>query len=240
MSQRIYRRRRSIAITVIGLIITSLLAYQSLTTQSSNDSKTTETVETLNADLNQPLARDSLLKLVIKGRAAKTGYERSKFGNGWAAWKTCDTRQRILSRDLSGIKFSDDGCTVLSGELNDPYTATTISFERGLGTSSLVQIDHVVALSDAWQKGAQTWDDDKREALANDDLELLAVSGSANQQKSDGDAATWLPKNKAFRCQYIARQIAVKIKYELWVTQAEYDAMNRVLGTCPEQRLPAP
>lgn len=240
MNQRAYRRRRSIAITVIGLMITSLLAYQSLTTQSPNNSKTTKTVETLNANSNQPLARDSLLKLVIKGRAAKTGYDRSKFGNGWTAWRSCDTRQRILSRDLSGIKFGDDGCTVLSGELNDPYTDTIISFKRGSGTSSLIQIDHVVALSDAWQKGAQDWSDTKREVFANDDLELLAVSGSANQQKSDGDAATWLPKNKAFRCQYIARQIAVKIKYELWVTRAEYDSMARILDTCPEQRLPAP
>ena len=74
--------------------------------------------------------------------------------------------------------------------------------------------------------------------MANDDLELVAVSGTANQQKSDGDAATWLPANKAFRCQYVARQIAVKIKYSLWMTQAERDAIARVLETCPEQRLP--
>lgn len=234
-----YRRRRSMAITIIGLAVALFLTYQSWNTQNV-DNKTIGTGEMVNSGSDQPLARDSLSKLVIKGRAAKTGYERSKFGNGWANWKACDTRQRILARDLGEIKLGEDNCTVLGGVLNDPYTGTMIDFSRGSGTSSVVQIDHVVALSDAWQKGAAGWGAAKREALANDDLELLAVSGIANQQKSDGDAATWLPSNKAFRCQYVARQIAVKLKYELWVTRAEYDAMARVLDTCLGQRLPSP
>ena len=42
-----------------------------------------------------------------------------------------------------------------SGELNDPYTAARITFQRG--GANEVDIDHVVALSDAWQKGAQQW-----------------------------------------------------------------------------------
>jgi hypothetical protein len=123
--------------------------------------------------------------------------------------------------------------------LNDPYTGKTIEFQRGETSSQTVQIDHVVALSDAWQKGAQQLAFEKRVALANDPLELLAVDGEANQQKSDGDAATWLPANKSFRCQYVARQIAVKQKYMLWVTEPEKQAMLRVLGSCPGQRLPA-
>lgn len=187
---------------------------------------------------NEELAVSVLAKIEVKGRAPKTGYARSEFGNGWASWKNCDTRQRILARDLTNIKLGDDGCTVVSGDLNDPYSGEVINFIHGSGTSSLVQIDHVVALSDAWQKGAQNLTSQQREAMANDDLELIAVSGTANQQKSDGDAATWLPANKAFRCQYVARQIAVKIKYSLWMTQAERDAIARVLETCPEQRLP--
>ncbi len=238
MSQRIYRRRRSVAVAIIGLMIALFLTYQSWNVRDIDTKHTAS--ETVTSNTDEPLARDSLLKLTIKGRAPKTGYERSKFGSGWATWRNCDTRQRILARDLSGIKLGKDNCTVLSGQLDDPYTGTMIDFKRGSGTSSVVQIDHVVALSDAWQKGAQGWDAAKRAALANDDLELLAVSGSANQQKSDGDAATWLPSNKAFRCQYVARQIAVKLKYELWVTRPEYDAMVRVLDICPAQRLPAP
>ncbi len=182
-------------------------------------------------------AADELEKIPVKGRAPKTGYERSEFGNGWANIGGCDTRNIILNRDLTNVTI-DQNCKVLTGTLNDPYTATTVAFQRGAATSDKVQIDHVVALSDAWQKGAQQLTKQERTALANDPLELLAVDGAANQQKSDGDAATWLPDNKSFRCQYVARQIAVKVKYRLWVTQAEGDVMRQVLGTCPGQMLP--
>ncbi len=176
--------------------------------------------------------------LAVKGRAPKTGYARTQFGDGWASVYGCDTRNLILRRDLTDVAVSDD-CKVMSGTLNDPYTGKVIIFQRGETTSALVQIDHVVALSNAWQTGAQQLTAEQREALANDPLELLAVDGAANQQKSDGDAATWLPSNKAFRCQYIARQIAVKQKYNLWVTPPEKQAMQGALSKCPEQALPA-
>ena len=148
-------------------------------------------------------------------------------------------RNIILNRDLLNV-IVDESCNVTSGTLNDPYTGKIIMFVRGGNTSSVVQIDHVVALSDAWQKGAQQFTLEKRIELANDPLELLAVDGSANMQKSDGDAATWLPPDKSFRCQYVARQIAVKQKYKLWVTQAEYNAMADILSKCPNQLLPNP
>lgn len=167
--------------------------------------------------------------LAVKGRAPKTGYARTQFGDGWASINGCDTRNLILRRDLTDVVESDD-CKIVSGTLNDPYTGKVIIFQRGETTSALVQIDHVVALSNAWQTGAQLLAPEQREALANDPLELLAVDGAANQQKSDGDAATWLPSNKAFRCQYIARQIAVKQKYNLWVTPPEKQAMQGALS----------
>lgn len=184
-------------------------------------------------------AMAALTTLPIKGRAPKTGYTREQFGNGWAMLGSCDMREHILARDLTGVQYrSATDCTVLSGTLNDPYTGHTIQFVRGPNTSDAVQIDHVVALGDAWQKGAQQLTAAERQQLYNDPLELLAVDGPTNQQKGDGDAATWLPPNKAYRCRYIARQIAVKRKYRLWVTQAEHDAMQRILGTCPTQTLP--
>jgi hypothetical protein len=190
--------------------------------------------------LDQPSgdAAATLARLPVKGRAPKTHYSREQFGNGWATVGTCDVREQILRRDLTDIRLDNDRCTVISGRLLDPYTGQVIPFKRGSTTSSEVQIDHVVALSDAWQKGAQSLSLSERQAFANDPIELLAVDGSANQQKSDGDAATWLPKNKAFRCSYVARQIAVKFKYHLWVTAAERDAMTRVLSSCPKQPLP--
>ncbi len=175
----------------------------------------------------------------MKGRAPKTGYKRAQFGDGWAKLGNCDTRNLILQRDLKNVVLEDDKCKVRTGALNDPYTGKAIAFARGASTSAAVQIDHVVALSNAWQTGAQQLSAERRVQLANDPLELLAVDGPANQQKGDGDAATWLPSNKPFRCQYIARQIAVKRKYALWVAEPEKAAMARVLSSCPEQIMPA-
>lgn len=185
------------------------------------------------------IARDALAALPTKGRAPKTGYKRSQFGDGWAKAGGCDTRNVILRRDLTNAVLGDDNCKVQAGALSDPYTGQRIAFKRGANSSGAVQIDHVVALSNAWQTGAQQLSSKQRISLANDPLELLAVDGPANQQKGDGDAATWLPSNKPFRCQYIARQIAVKKKYSLWVTPPERAAMERILSNCPDQRLPA-
>ncbi|MFP5312479.1 MAG: HNH endonuclease family protein, partial [Actinomycetes bacterium] len=180
-------------------------------------------------------ALDLLATLPIKGRAPKTGYDRAQFGQAWADVDRngCDTRNDILKRDLTGLTYTNSvPCKVQSGTLADPYTGTTISFVRGSGTSSAVQIDHVVALSDAWQKGAQQLTAEQRMAFANDPLNLQATDGPTNIKKGDGDAATWLPPNKGFRCEYVARQISVKATYGLWVTQAEHDAMARILGDC--------
>lgn len=185
--------------------------------------------------INTPIG-DMLASLPIKGRAPKTGYTREQFGNGWQTAGGCDTRNRILARDMTNIIYvptlSTVVCKVQSGTLQDPYSGKTIAFTYGKDTSSAIQIDHVVALSDAWQKGAQQLSSSQREALANDPLELLAVDGNLNQQKEDGDAATWLPPNKTFRCQYVTKQIQIKKKYNLWVTRPEYDAMNNILANC--------
>ena len=142
-------------------------------------------------------------------------------------------RQRIIKREF-GDSAVLDGCNVVAGEYDEPYTGEHLVFEKREDVSK-IQIDHVVALSDAWQKGAQYMSYEVRNAIATDPLNLLAVDGSANNQKSDGDAATWLPSNKKFRCQYVARQISVKYKYKLWVTEAEKEAMGRVLLNCPKE-----
>ena len=179
--------------------------------------------------------------LGVKGRAPKTGYDRSSFGE-WADpdGNGCDTRNDILNRDLTSItyKYANDRCTVMSGKFVDPYSGTAMDFLRGVGTSNLIQIDHVVAVSDAWQKGAFKWASDKKKAFYNDPLNLLAVKGTLNSQKGDGDAATWLPPLKSYRCTYVARQIAVKAKYQVWITTAEKTAMKNILAKCPSQMLP--
>jgi len=187
-------------------------------------------------------ATDVLASLPVKGRAPQTGYDRDQFGPAWSDVDRngCDTRNDVLARDLTGEAFKPgtEDCVVLSGTLADPYTGQTITFQRGDGTS--VDIDHVVALGDSWQTGSFAWDEARRAALANDPLNLLAVDYSANRQKGDADAASWLPDNKGYRCAYVARQVAVKAAYGLWVTQAEHDAIARVLETCSGEPAPSP
>lgn len=229
--KRTHAARRTVAFIVALLIVAVGIV-------TNPDFYQTEYTLPLAAENTPDFALAALDTLEVKGRAPKTGYTREQFGPGWETISGCDTRNAILRRDLMHVVVNAQ-CQVLSGLLSDPYTGKSIDFQRGAGSSQEVQIDHVVALSDAWQKGAQQLSYERRVALANDPLELLAVDGAANQQKGSGDAATWLPANRAFRCQYIARQIAVKKKYELWVTQAEKDAMVRVLNTCPTYRLPS-
>lgn len=187
----------------------------------------------------------ALGRLPIKGRAPRAGYARSQFGERWTddnddVWghNGCDTRNDILRRDLAGVVLRSGGCRVSSGVLVDPYTGATVHFVGGPGTSSQVQIDHVVPLANAWQTGAQQWTERRRRDFANDPLELLATEGDVNDAKGDGDAATWLPPNKAFRCAYAARMVAVKLTWRLWVTPAEHDALARILAGCAAEPLP--
>ncbi len=179
-------------------------------------------------------ARRELAALPVKGKAAATGYDReARFGTAWldVDHNGCDTRNDVLARDLTDIERQGP-CKVLRGTLVSPYTGERVDFVRGNRTSTLVQIDHVVALENAWRTGAQQLTQEQREALANDPANLFAVDGHSNAQKRSGDAATWLPADTAFRCTYVEHQITVKTTYRLWVAPAERDAMERVLARC--------
>jgi hypothetical protein len=181
-----------------------------------------------------------LAALPIKGKAPLTGYARTaEFGEAWldVDGNGCRTREDILRRDL--VDVVRDGCRVQTGTLHDPYTRTEIQFVRGVRTSEAVQIDHVVALANAWQTGAQRLSQADRISLANDPVNLFAVDGPTNEAKGAGDAATWLPPNRSFRCTYVAHQVSVKAAYHLWVTRAEHDAIARVLSRCPSTGAPA-
>lgn len=215
--------------------------------EEPDPSEAAEEPESSPAPVDDSAASDSadalaaLETLEVKGRAPRTGYGRDRFGPTWedVDGNGCSTRNDILARDLTGIA-REDGCSVTSGLLQDPYTDTAIDFTAGVDTSAEVQIDHVVALSDAWQKGAQRLSEQQRMVFANDPLNLLAVDGPTNQSKGDGDAATWLPPNRAYWCPYVARQVDVKAKYGLWVTPPEHDRMEDVLQDCDGQPSRAP
>ena len=182
------------------------------------------------------LAKDVLESLAVKDKYTETKYYRKAFYDNWGPTASgCNTREAILVRDLKNVVYKPNSCKVQTGTLEDPYTGKTIQFVRGQETSSVVQIDHVVALSNAWASGAALLDKDTRYEISQDPLNLLAVDGPANQEKSDQAADTWLPSNDSFKCQYVARQISVKYKYKLWVTPAEKLAMQKVLADCPDE-----
>ncbi|WP_280311987.1 HNH endonuclease family protein [Nocardia abscessus] len=224
--------------TSIGLVgCSSIRPSESTAAQCGSDGRACA-----DAPASMP-GRDALAllnSLRVADRAPRTGYSRDEFGPPWSdnvsvpgGGNGCDTRNDILQRDLTDVTFKSGKCIVATGTLADPYTGKTINFKRGTKSSDEVQIDHVIALSDAWQKGAQQLSAERRRELANDPLNLQAVDGPTNQSKSDSDASEWLPPIKGYHCAYVTRQVQVKAAYQLWVTPAEKDAMVRILTACP-------
>ncbi|CAN1536759.1 Domain of unknown function DUF1524 [Mycobacteriaceae bacterium] len=184
-------------------------------------------------------AREQLKRLEVRGWDRTSDFKRSQFGKAWSddvnvefGHNGCNTRDDILRRDLKNLVVRPRTCYAQTGTLVDPYTGETIAFTRGPDTSNAVEIDHVVALADAWYKGARSWDPQRRLDFANDPRNLLAVSPKANFDKAFRDAASWLPPNEAFRCDFVARQIEVKTAYGLWLAAKEKKAMEAVLKRC--------
>lgn len=256
MSQRRlvqFRHRRIIAVflsvaALIGIVIANPSSYKQFfdqpntsaesrsTTQPDPDGQNSDSDQRSSSNQSTTTALALLSQIEIKGRAPKTGYSRDEFYSGWPIVEGCNLRQRIIKRELgTTATLANDNCTVTGGEFTEPYTGSYLTFYQKSDLTTGLQIDHVVALSDAWQKGAQYMNKETRYAIATDPLNLLAVDSKTNQSKSDDDAATWLPPNKAFRCQYVARQVSVKYKYGLWVTQAEHDAIENILNACPNE-----
>lgn len=162
------------------------------------------------------------------------GYERScrkgdgcVFGPAWndpLAHSACDTRNRMLAAQLKNVAFKPktNNCKVISGVLDpDPYTGQRVDLDD-------VELDHIYALAAAWDAGAWRWTPEQRQTFANDPVELLAVSGPANRQKSDARLDEWLPNY--LPCAYIQRYLTVAVKYQLPITAAE---RNTAAATCP-------
>jgi len=236
-SARAFKYRATFSYPATVIVLIGSVGLTSLTLASPSFKYQIELLELASANGAEFDPIKAIETLVVKGRAPKTGYSRSAFGPAWADVDRngCDTRNDILKRDLTQITYraKTKDCVIESGVLADSFSGEKINFQRGEKTSSLVQIDHVVALSNAWQTGIFKSDLASRKSFANDPLNLLAVKGSLNSQKRDGDAATWLPPNKSFRCDYVSRQVEVKVKYNLWVTKPEKDAILRILSNPP-------
>lgn len=150
------------------------------------------------------------------------------------AWKDvdhngCDTRNDILARDLT-VQEMRNACVITAGQLADPYSGERIDFRKK--DASKVQIDHIVALENAWQSGAYNLTQEDREALANDPDNLLAVNGHDNMAKGSKSADQWMPPNSAYACTYASKQVQIKSRYALTVTTPEKQALADALATC--------
>lgn len=224
-------KRKALQVTLV--VVAALVLIGNFLLKGSGDDVPT-------AEGAEGSALEALADLEIGEWEDEDGYDREEFGTAWKDVddNSCDTRNDILARDLENEEFSaGETCEIASGTLDDPYTGDEIDFERGENSGD-VQIDHIVALKNAWMTGAYAWDQEQREQVANDPLNLVASDGPANMGKGADDASAWLPENSGYHCEYIASQVAVKLKYELWVTQPEHDAMADVLTACPDEPLP--
>ena len=249
-------RRRGLAVVLAILVIAAIagaLYWQerSLRERTSGPSPTWRAEPTSTSASGPPpppppgdpsrfdTARQRLGQLEVRGWDRTSDFKRYRFGKAWSddvdvefGHNGCNTRDDILRRDLRNLVVRRGTCYAQSGTLVDPYSGVTIDFVRSPETSKAIEIDHVVALADAWYKGARSWDPQRRLDFANDPRNLLAVSPKANFDKAFRDAASWLPSNEAFRCDFVARQIEVKPAYGLWLAAKERKAMEAVLAGC--------
>ena len=235
-------RRLSLVLLVVALIagvtVSDYYAWQQQSAEAESSNELS--VESVRESEELELAVEALEELEVKPRDPRGDYSREAFSpEGWTTVAGCDMRNRILQRDLAKIELDEDDCTVESGVLEKgPFTGDRIEFERGPETSGDIHIEHIVAVSDAWQKGAQQLSEEERHDFFNDPLNLIAIDGPINIEKGDSDAGDWMPPNKDYHCRYIARQIAIKREYSLWLGNDEQRQMQQTLTTCPEQPLP--
>lgn len=172
-------------------------------------------------------AKTYLAGLTVKAEANADTYDRDLFPHWITISGACNTRETVLKRDGTNVVTSSS-CAATSGSWYSEY-------EGGTQTSaSNIQIDHLIPLAEAWRSGASAWTTAKRQAFANDLTrpQLIAVTGSVNQAKSDSDPAKWMPSRTAYHCTYIRAWITVKYYYALSVDQAEYNALSKYLNAC--------
>lgn len=230
------RTHRGHLVIVLSVFLTALALLVGFWWRTSGSTHATGPADVTLGSADDSRRALEELRVIEKGSESLPEYSRDQFGQRWADVDRngCDTRNDVLKRDLRDLqmKRSSPQCVVVSGVLDDPYTGRQIDFQRGEDSSEAVQIDHVVALANAWKSGAWQWDAARRQDFANDPFNLLAVDGAANQDKGASSADQWLPSNSAYQCAYVQRQIAVKVSWGLGVTRAEKKAMTSVLERC--------
>ena len=193
------------------------------------------TVPATAAPAGTALALD-VLGGIEQAKEHRGGYDRDLFGYPASFGGGCDTRAMILQRDsLSPAQIDAAGCTVVAGDWYSVYDGVTYD------QPSELEVDHVVALKEAWDSGAWQWSIPRLEAFANDidDVRSLrAVSSHTNRSKSDKDPSNWLPPNADDVCRYVGDWVAIKARWHLSIDTSEYGRIRNVLrGPCAGWRV---
>jgi len=209
--------RRNVAL-VFGAAGIAVSIVVSQTTASSNpESVRTSSLSAYDVALTIPVVAE-----------VKTGYKREYFKH-WVDEDSdgCNTREEVLIRDSTTKPQVDRyGCKVIAGNWYSPYDA------RKLTEPSDIDIDHMVALKEAWDSGANVWSASTRQRFANDltdSRSLIAVTDSVNRSKGDRDPSNWLPPNRGYWCEYLSRWVAVKARWGLSMDQSEAGRVRKLL-----------
>jgi hypothetical protein len=179
---------------------------------------------------DEPGTPGTLAELRIAPPDRATPYDRERFGDGWidADGDCRDTRQEVLAAESTTPVVMTD-CAVVSGTWIDPWSGRTYT------DPGAVEIDHTVALANAWRSGASRWTATRRERFANDFREPLALNALAsaeNSAKSDNGPDEWKPPDESTWCAYANAWVRIKTKWDLSATQAEHDALREMLAVC--------
>ncbi|NUT54109.1 MAG: HNH endonuclease [Saccharothrix sp.] len=174
---------------------------------------------------DDPAAQLAALTVAPEGKM--TGYSRDRFPHWSSQGEGCDTREVVLQRQGADVQVGDS-CKITSGTWTSVYDGKVVTDPGEL------DIDHTVALAEAWRSGADKWTDEQREKFANDlgGLQLIAVTASSNRSKGDQDAAKWKPPAQDYWCTYARAVVSVKTLYSLTVDEAERDALGVMLKAC--------
>ncbi|MET9486812.1 HNH endonuclease family protein [Nocardia sp. NPDC006630] len=236
-ARRRWRRFFATSVVLIAVAATGLALWSNRQepAHKNTDTAAADPTSTPLPDLLH--AQADLDRLTIAWNRNWESYERNAFGPGWSGRggepvlsDGCTAREDVMKRDLTEVKLAEsNSCMVLSGVLNDPYAGEQLPYDRF--QASDIEIDHVVALGDAWRSGASDWDAERRQYFANDVGNLLAVQKQANQDKGSKTPDQWRPRAQ-FWCEYARRWVAVKSRWGLTVQATEKSALADMLGAC--------
>lgn len=172
-------------------------------------------------------AAAQLAQLTVAPEANASSYDRDLFPHWSTVSGSCNTREEVLKRDGENV-VTNSSCASVSGTWTSPYDGAVWT------QASDVDIDHMVALAEAWRSGASEWTPAKRQQFANSlsDSQLWAVTDNVNWDKGDKDPSAWRPPLESFHCTYALSWISVKHNWQLTLQPAEKAALEEMLGTC--------